>query len=116
MSHYTSCGHQRNLRQRAPYELGEKSSESATLSVKHPLFRVFAFEDCNGFRIYVGTVGGHLGDRLGPGVDRAGQGDGTIPRGLPRLGGAGDNAQPGEIRPLDKRSRGHDGALHRGFQ
>ncbi len=46
-----------------------------------------------------------------------GRGDGTIPRwDLPvgimdssRLGGAGDNAQPGEIRPVNKRIRRHDG-------
>ena len=38
------------------------------MSSKHPLFRAFAIEDCNGFRISIGTVGDHLGDLLGPGV------------------------------------------------
>ena len=44
------------------------------------MFRVFTIADCNGLRIYIGTVGGHLGDRLGSGVGRVGRGDGTIPR------------------------------------
>ena len=62
------------------YEHGEKSSESATLSAEHPLSRVFTIADCNGFRVSIRTVGGHLGDRLGAGVGRVGRGDGTIRR------------------------------------
>ena len=87
------------------------------MSAEYPLFLVFTIVDCNGFDISIGTAGGHSGDRLGAGVDRVGRGDGTIPQwdlpvGMmdsPRLGGAGDNAQPGELRLVNKRIRRHDG-------
>ncbi len=58
---------------RISVESCEKSSESATLSAKHPLSLVFAIVDCNRICIYIGTVGGHLGDRLGPGVTERGE-------------------------------------------
>ena len=77
-------------------------------NVPLPLFRVFTIAVCNGFRISIGTVGGHLGDRLGAGVGRVGRGDGTMPRWIPRLGGEGDNAQSGEIRLVDERLGRHD--------
>ena len=62
-----------------PCEHGEKSPDSATLSAKSPLFRVFTIGIATDSVYTIGTVGGHLGDRPGAGVGRVGRGDRAVP-------------------------------------
>ena len=79
------------------YEYSKTVHETATLSIKSPLSRVFTLADCNAICIYIEAVGGRLAERPGAGVSRVAKGVVAVPRQIRRLGSARVNAGPGEL-------------------